>query len=55
MLFRSTGHRSTARRAGMRSIGVLSEHHTRLEADLVVPSLEALEADAFEVLLARRS
>jgi HAD superfamily hydrolase (TIGR01509 family) len=43
-----------ARRAGMRSIGVLSEHHTRLEADLVVPSLEALRADAFEVLLARR-
>jgi beta-phosphoglucomutase len=41
-----------ARRAGMRSIGVLSEHHTRLEADLVVPSLAALEADAFEVLLA---
>ena len=43
-----------ARRAGMRSIGVLSEHHTRLQADIVVPSLEALEADAFEVLLARR-
>jgi beta-phosphoglucomutase len=44
-----------ARRAGMRSIGVLSEHHPRLEADLVVPSLEALEADAFETLLARRA
>jgi len=43
-----------ARRAGMRSIGVLSEHHTRLEADVVVPSLEALPADAFDVLLARR-
>ena len=43
-----------ARRAGMRSIGVLSEHHPRLEADVVVPSLEALDADAFEVLLARR-
>jgi len=42
-----------ARRAGMRSIGVLSLHHSRLEADLVVPSLEALDADAFEVLLAR--
>jgi beta-phosphoglucomutase len=43
-----------ARRAGMRSIGVVSSHHPRLEADIVVPSLEALEADAFEVLLARR-
>jgi beta-phosphoglucomutase len=43
-----------ARRAGMRSIGVLSEHHARLEADVVVPSLEALEADAFLALLARR-
>jgi HAD superfamily hydrolase (TIGR01509 family) len=42
-----------ARRAGMRSIGVLSSHHPRLEADLVVPSLEALERDAFETLLAR--
>ena len=39
---------------GMRSIGVRSEHHPRLEADVVVPSLEALDADAFEVLLARR-
>jgi len=43
-----------ARRAGMRSIGVLSEHHPRLEADVVVPSLEALGADAFGALLARR-
>jgi beta-phosphoglucomutase len=43
-----------ARRAGMRSIGVLSEHHPRLEADVVVPSLEALGADAFEALLAGR-
>ena len=43
-----------ARRAGMRAIGVLSEHHPRLEADVVVPSLEALGADAFEVLLAGR-
>jgi HAD superfamily hydrolase (TIGR01509 family) len=41
-----------ARRAGMRSIGVLSEHHPRLEPDLVVPSLEALPADAFDALLA---
>jgi len=38
----------------MRSIGVLSEHHPRLEADVVVPSLEALGADAFEALLALR-
>jgi beta-phosphoglucomutase len=43
-----------ARRAGMLSIGVLSSHHPRLEADIVVPSLEALEEDAFEALLARR-
>jgi beta-phosphoglucomutase len=43
-----------ARRAGMRSIGVLSEHHARLEAEVVVPSLEALDADAFLALLARR-
>ncbi len=43
-----------ARRAGMRSIGVLSSHHPQLEADLVVPTLEALEADAFEALLALR-
>jgi beta-phosphoglucomutase len=42
-----------ARRAGMRSIGVLSGHHRRLEADLVVPSLEALPADAFDLLLAQ--
>ena len=43
-----------ARRAGMRSIGVLSEHHPSLDADLVVPSLEALTPDAFEALLAGR-
>jgi HAD superfamily hydrolase (TIGR01509 family) len=43
-----------ARRAGMPSIGVLSDHHARLEADVVVPTLEALTADAFEVLLAGR-
>jgi beta-phosphoglucomutase len=40
-----------ARRAGMRSIGVLSDHHPRLVADLVVPSLEAIPADGFETLL----
>jgi beta-phosphoglucomutase len=40
-----------ARRAGMRSIGVLSPHHTELSADLVVPSLEAVPTDAFEALL----
>jgi HAD superfamily hydrolase (TIGR01509 family) len=40
-----------ARRAGMRSIGVLSAHHPALEADLVVPSLAALADDAFERLL----
>jgi beta-phosphoglucomutase len=40
-----------ARRAGMRSIGVLSDHHPRLSADLVVPSLDALPQNAFETLL----
>ena len=40
-----------ARRAGMRSIGVLSHHHRRLSADLVVPSLEELPPDAFMLLL----
>ncbi len=40
-----------ARRAGMRSIGVLSSHHRALSADLVVPSLEAVPEDAFESLL----
>lgn len=40
-----------ARRAGMRSVGVLSAHHAELAADLVVPSLEALADDAFEALL----
>ncbi len=40
-----------ARRAGLRSIGVLSDHHAALVADLVVPSLEALPADAFVRLL----
>jgi len=40
-----------ARRAGMRSVGVLSSHHTALQADLVVPSLEALPPAAFDALL----
>ena len=40
-----------ARRAGMRSIGVLSHHHRRLAASLVVPSLEELPPDAFMLLL----
>jgi beta-phosphoglucomutase len=40
-----------ARRAGMRAIGVLSDHHAELSADLVVPSLEAVPEDAFETLL----
>jgi len=40
-----------ARRAGMRSIGVLSTHHPSLEADLVVGSLEDLAPDAFLRLL----
>jgi beta-phosphoglucomutase len=40
-----------ARRAGMRSIGVLSDHHGALDADLVVPSLDALSPRAFDDLL----
>jgi beta-phosphoglucomutase len=36
-----------ARRAGMKAIGVLSEHHRELEASIVVPSLDALPEDAF--------
>jgi beta-phosphoglucomutase len=39
-----------ARRAGMRSIGVLSSH-AGLEADIVVRTLEELPADAFDRLL----
>jgi beta-phosphoglucomutase len=35
-----------ARRAGMRSVGLLSDHHSKLEADLVVPSLQALPPGA---------
>jgi HAD superfamily hydrolase (TIGR01509 family) len=42
-----------ARRAGMRSIGVLSDHHPALEADVVVPSLDALPAGTFEALVVR--
>jgi HAD superfamily hydrolase (TIGR01509 family) len=42
-----------ARRAGMLSIGVLSDHHAALAADIVVPSLAALPEDAFDTLLAR--
>jgi beta-phosphoglucomutase len=41
-----------ARRAGMASIGVLSAHHEQLEADVVVESLERIEAGAFDALVA---
>ncbi|HZT58622.1 MAG TPA: HAD-IA family hydrolase [Pyrinomonadaceae bacterium] len=41
-----------ARRAGMRSIGVLSSH-AELEADIVVRTLEELPDDAFDKLLSR--
>jgi beta-phosphoglucomutase-like phosphatase (HAD superfamily) len=40
-----------ARRGGIASIGVLSGHFAGLQADLVVPSLEALADDAFARLL----
>jgi HAD superfamily hydrolase (TIGR01509 family) len=40
-----------ARRAGMRTVGVLSDHHSWLEADLVVSSLVDLPPDAMEGLL----
>jgi beta-phosphoglucomutase-like phosphatase (HAD superfamily) len=40
-----------ARRAGMRSVGVLSHHHPRLKADAVVPSLIDLPPDAIRTLL----
>lgn len=40
-----------ARRAGMKCIGVLSSHFKELHADVVVPSLDALALDTFEVLL----
>jgi beta-phosphoglucomutase len=41
-----------ARRAGMKSIGVLSDHHAALQADLVVASLDRLPPTAFAELLA---
>ncbi len=43
-----------ARRAGMRSVGVLSPHFSELEGDLVVPTLAALPAGAFQDLLRGR-
>jgi beta-phosphoglucomutase len=43
-----------ARRAGMRSIGVLSSHGA-LEADIVVRTLEELPDTAFDELLRRRA
>jgi HAD superfamily hydrolase (TIGR01509 family) len=42
-----------ARRAGMRSVGVLSDHHPRLEADAVVSSLADLPPNAIQELIAR--
>lgn len=42
-----------ARRAGMRSVGVLSSH-AELTADIVVRTLEELPPDAFDGLLERR-
>jgi beta-phosphoglucomutase len=42
-----------ARRAGMRSVGVLSSH-AELKADVVVPSLEELPYDAFDEMLLRQ-
>lgn len=40
-----------ARRAGMRSVGILSDHHPRLQADAVVPSLTDLPPEAIRKLL----
>jgi len=40
-----------ARRAGMRSVGLLSAHHPELVADVVVATLEALPATAFDELV----
>jgi beta-phosphoglucomutase-like phosphatase (HAD superfamily) len=40
-----------ARRAGMRSVGLLSQHHRELEADVVVASLTELAPDTFDDLL----
>jgi len=42
-----------ARRAGMRSVGVLSAHHPELVADVVGATLEALAATAFDDLVDR--
>lgn len=41
-----------ARRAGMCSVGILSDHYPSLDAELVVPSLEDLPPDAFDRLSA---
>jgi beta-phosphoglucomutase len=43
-----------ARRAGMKSVGVLSPHFSELMADLVVPTLAALPTAAFQDLLRGR-
>jgi HAD superfamily hydrolase (TIGR01509 family) len=43
-----------ARRAGMRSVGVLSPHFSALTADVVAPSLAALPAGTFDDLLRGR-
>jgi HAD superfamily hydrolase (TIGR01509 family) len=40
-----------ARRAGMKSVGILSSHCPELQADIVVPSLAVLHAGAIEDLL----
>jgi beta-phosphoglucomutase len=42
-----------ARRAGMRTVGVLSSHFPALEADLVIASLSELPDDAFDHLRRR--
>jgi HAD superfamily hydrolase (TIGR01509 family) len=42
-----------ARRAGMKSVGVLSAHFPELVADVVVSSLADLREDAFDALLGR--
>jgi len=43
-----------ARRAGMRSVGVLSQHFPGLVADLVVPTLADLPIRAFNELISGR-
>jgi HAD superfamily hydrolase (TIGR01509 family) len=43
-----------ARRAGMKSIGLLSDHHAKLQADVVVTSLDRLPPTTFEEMLAPR-